>query len=138
MNKQKRKGSDWERQAADLLNMLSGGRFKRIVGSGAIGTLMGESLLTGDLKGEIKGFPKNFKIECKTGYGEGQMAIKKEWLDKIKEEAETAFCWPMLFGKFSGARSGVKSFIIIDYDTFKDLMDHVTKLSRELDAYYDK
>ncbi len=138
VNKQKQKGSRWEADAVILLNRYLDGTFKRIPGSGAIGTLLGESILTGDINGRVHGFSKGFKIEAKCGYGEKEMTIKKDWLDKIKTEAEATYSFPMLMGKFSGARSGVKHFVIFDFETFTEVFNYVSNLKRELDSIYEK
>lgn len=61
MNKNKIKGSNFEREAAEVLEKnISNSKWKRIPSSGAMGTILGESLLTGDITGEVKNFPKKF------------------------------------------------------------------------------
>jgi len=134
-NPQKRKGSDWERQAVELLNQfIKKGEFKKIPGSGAIGTFLSEPLLTSDLKGKVYGFPKEFKIECKVGYGSAtQFTMKKLWLDKVKEEAAGSYGIPMLLGKFSGAREGVRAFAVMDFETFCEILNRVSELQEEVD-----
>ena len=131
----KRKGSDFERYIAKkLTNLLKGGEFKRIAGSGAIGTNMGIPTLTGDLRGEVIGFPRSFKGESKIGYGGSKsMTLKKEWLDKIIEEAKTNYAIPFLIGRFSGSRSGVEEFVILDLDTFAMILNSITDLYLELE-----
>lgn len=139
-NPNKRKGSDWERQAVEILNAnIRKGEFKRIPGSGAIGTTLGEPLLTADIVGHIDSFEKVFKIEAKVGYGSAtQFTMKKLWLDKVKEEANASYGIPLLAGKFSGARDGVKGFIVMDIDTFCDLINRVTSLHEEVIDYERK
>ena len=129
-NPQKRKGDDWERLLADILTTnIKGGVFKRIPGSGMLGTILGEPMLTADVSGKVASFEKSFKIECKNGYGSPlQFTLKKLWLDKIKEEAAASYGIPLLAGKFSGAREGVKGFIVMDMDTFCELINKVTEL----------
>lgn len=138
----KDKGSRFEGDAVKILNeKIDGGTFKRIAGSGAIGTSMSEPLLTGDITGKIEGFRKPFKIECKVGYGgEKQFALKREWLNKIKMEAAQTYAFPMLIGKFSGARKadGVQTFIVMDVDEFAYLVNHITHLKKELDSTYEE
>ena len=135
----KNKGSGWERDAVELLNSNLDGTFKKIPGSGAIGTSMKESFLTGDLTGIVNFLPKKLKIECKVGYGGAtQMALKKEWLDKISEQAKTALSIPMLMGKFSGARSGIKYFVVFDFDTFVDIFSKAIEDKDKLDALFEK
>lgn len=132
VNKNKIKGSAWERDLVDYLNKHLDGTFKRVPGSGAMGTSLGEGLLMADVVGTVKGLAKKLRIECKTGYGGStQMAVKKEWLDKVKTEAESTYSIPLLAGKFSGARTGVKQFIVLDIETFVYLLDEITRLSEE-------
>ena len=137
---QKRKGSNWEREASKLLtSLIPESVWKRIPSSGAIGTNMSEPDLCGDIKGEVKGFPKKFRVEAKVGYGgEKQFGLKKAWLDQIAYEANQTYSIPFLIGKFSGARSGAQVFVVVDVDTFADILNQVTKLSEELEEVYDK
>lgn len=135
----KHKGSDWEREAVKLLNSNLKGEFKKIPGSGAIGTTLNESSLTGDVVGKLPFLSKKLKIECKVGYGGSkQMALKKEWLDKIVSESNLAMSFPMLFGKFSGARSGVKYFVVFDFDTFVEIFSKAGENKELLDKLYDE
>jgi Holliday junction resolvase len=128
----KDKGSAFERDLAKLLNeKVEQGAFEKIPGSGAIGTLMHEGLLTADLRGKVTGIPKPLKIECKVGYGgETQLTLKREWLNKVIMEAEQTYSLPMLFGKFSGARKtdGVQVFCVMDIDTVAYLFNLISKL----------
>jgi hypothetical protein len=94
--------------------------------------------LTGDINGKVEGFYKGFKIEAKTGYGKGQMGIKKEWLDKIRLEADTAYAIPVLLGKFTDIRSGVKYFAVMDIDTFVEILNYTSDLKKELDLLYEE
>ncbi len=139
-NKNKIKGSAWEHDVVVLLNQsIDGANFRRIPGSGAIGTSLSEPLLTGDVSGSVDDFPKKFRVECKVGYNSStdkevkQFTLKKEWLDKIAMEAKQSFSIPFLAGKFSGARSGAKNFIVMDLDTFVWLINEYTELKRDLD-----
>jgi hypothetical protein len=129
-NKSKRKGSDWERQATDILNAnIKRSRFKRIPGSGMIGTILEEPMLTSDIKGKVDSLEKEFKIEAKVGYGSAtQFTMKKLWLDKVKEEADANYGIPLLVGKFSGAREGVKAFVVMDLETFCNLINTLTEI----------
>ena len=141
-NPAKVKGTTFERDIKNKLNKhLKNGSFSRVAGSGAIGTVAHEPLLTGDLNGKIKGFSRKFKGECKVGYGGAtQLTLKKEWLDKVIEQAEQAYSIPIFFGKFSGARKsdGVQEFIVLDFDTFVYMMNIVSDLQTELDIVYEK
>ena len=129
-NPNKRKGNDWERQATDILNAnIKRSRFKRIPGSGAIGTILEEPMLTSDIKGKVDSLEKEFKIEAKVGYGSAtQFTMKKLWLDKVKEEADANYGIPLLVGKFSGAREGVRAFVVMDLDTFCNLINTLTEI----------
>jgi hypothetical protein len=134
VNKNKAKGTRWENEACDILNeKIQGAHFKRVVGSGAIGTTMGEPTLTGDIKGEIEHTHLKFKGEAKARTGATQLALKKEWIDKIIMEAKQTFSIPILFCKFIGARSGVRSFVALDIDTFCDLINLYIDTKKELD-----
>lgn len=135
VNKQKRKGTDWERQLVKLIEEnIEGAIAKRIPGSGAIGTILLEPGLTGDVKARFKGFPQEFKIEAKVGYGGSkQLTVKREWLNKIKEEAETSYSIPLLACKFSGSRlvDGIQYFIALDFSTFCGIMNYIASISEE-------
>lgn len=142
--RQKNKGDNAEREIRDYLNEhLLDGEWKKMPGSGALGSNLGISILTGDLTGRIYGFPKPLKAECKAGYGNKlhpeckSLRVEKEWLDKIKEEAELAFAMPLFFGKFDNIRKGVKYFAALDIETFVELANFITSLRKELDKLYD-
>jgi hypothetical protein len=134
-NPQKRKGSDFERLAVEIFNtLIRNSSWKKIPGSGAMGTSLGEPLLTSDIVGTVKAIPKRFKVECKVGYGGAtQFALKKEWLDKVKMEADATFSIPILAGKFSGSRDGVKVFVAMDVETFASIINHISDLQDKLD-----
>lgn len=136
-NAQKRKGSDFERLAVELLNkLIRKSDWRRIPGSGAMGTYLLEPLLTSDIKGTVDAIAKRFKVEAKVGYGgKTQFALKKEWLDKVKEEAEASYGIPMLIGKFSGAKDGVKVFVVLDIETFAEIINITTALKEENDLH---
>ncbi len=139
VNKQKRKGTAFENQAVKLLNdLIVGAEFKRVPGSGAIGTIVNEPMLTGDIKGKIEHFPQPLKGECKSGYsnksgGEAKsFSLKKEWLDKIKMEAANMYAFPIFLGHFDNARSGVKTFVCLDIEDFAMLINSYTDLQRDM------
>lgn len=130
VNKQKIKGSRFEKDIEKtLINLIPDSTWKRVPGSGALGTLVGENELTGDISGRVPGFPKRFRGECKTGYsnksdGEAKsFSLKKLWLDKIKKEAQGTYSFPVLFGHFENARTGVKSFAVMDLEDFALMMN---------------
>lgn len=144
-SKSKDRGSRWERDAVNILNnLIKLSAWKRIPGSGAIGTILGESLLTGDLTGAVEGYPKKFKAECKVGYNPStnkevkSFSLKKEWLDKIKQESENACSAPLLLGKFDNVREGVKHFVVMDIKDFADIMNYITDMNKELEILYGK
>ena len=136
----KRKGSDWEREVVKILpEVINDSEWKRIASSGAIGTYIGEPLLCGDIKGEVKGFPKKFRGEAKVGYGGAkQFALKKIWIDKIIEEANNTYSFPFLIGKFSGARSGANIFVVLDLESFASLINYIVDQNKELGELHDK
>ena len=140
VNKQKRKGTDWERKLVKICNAnLTGAEFKRVPGSGALGTIMNESRLSGDVKGKLPFLSKGFTIEAKTGYGGSkQHVVKKEWLDKVREEAEASYTIPLLACKFSDAKKGAKHFICMDFDAFKEITEEANKLYEEVIRLQDK
>lgn len=138
MVNQKRKGTNWEREARNLLIEKLNGSWHRITGSGALGTNLEEPLLLGDLVGKLNSFAKTFRLEAKVGYGGAkQMVIKKAWLDKIREEANSSFSIPALICKFSGAKDGSKFFIVLDLDAFVEILLNAEKLKRELNKLYE-
>lgn len=134
--KNKVKGINFERLAVEILTQLiNESEWKRIPGSGALGTSLDEPLLTSDVSGKVSSIPKRFKVECKTGYGGAtQFGLKKEWLDKVKREADASFAIPILMGKFANAKDGVKVFVTMDVEIFASLVNKITALKNELDA----
>lgn len=135
VNKNKRKGDAWERELVKILNeKIIGADARRIPGSGSIGTYLNLPILQGDVVLKVDDFPKEFKFEAKVGYGGStQMAVKKEWFDKVAEEAERTFSIPAVASKFSGARDGTKQFVALDMDIFCDIINYVTELKREIE-----
>jgi hypothetical protein len=131
----KRKGSQWERDAAKLLNEFVYGTWKRVPGSGALGAILAEPTLQGDITGkDIPGLPKGFLLDAKVGYGGAkQLTVQKEWLDKIREEAEATYSIPAVICKFSGARQGAKVFVVLDFETFAELVNRPSEIQEELD-----
>jgi len=141
MNRQKRKGVTWEREFVELVNSIPECSAKRIAGSGAFGTQLDEPQLTGDVVFAVNDFPRKFRFECKTGYGnETQLTIKREWFDKIKEEASKTMSIPGVALKFSGVRAKgqVRYIIAFDFETFVELLTYCLSLKKELDLLYDR
>lgn len=137
----KRKGSDFERLLAKLLEKHIDSEAKRIPGSGALGTNVNIPILLGDVRAKFPGFERDFVFEAKVGYGGSkQLTIKKEWFDKIKEEAQASYGIPAVALKFSGARqdSGIQYVIAFDFDTFVELISYVNDLVEELNGLYEK
>jgi hypothetical protein len=137
-NPNKIKGSQFERDAAELLNKnVRKSRWQRVAGSGALGTIMHEPTLSSDVKGRVESIPQEFKVECKVGYnnskaeGVKQFTLKKEWLDKVQQEANQSYAIPMFMGKFLGAREGVKVFVVLDVEVFAKLLNRITELDEE-------
>ena len=126
-NPKKVKGTGWENLFTELLNEnIDGAKAKRIPGSGAIGTIVKEPFLQGDIRAVFEGLSRAFKFEAKVGYGGSkQLTVKKEWIDKIIEEAKNDYSIPALACKFSGARKkdGVQYFVVLDFQTFCDIMN---------------
>lgn len=140
VNKSRRKGINWERDLVELLKEnIKGSKVKRIPASGSMGTALGEPILSGDVIAEFPGFSKKFRIECKTGFGgDKQLTVKKEWINKIIEEANNSYSIPVVACKFSGARKidGVQYFFILDFDTFSDIINYIGEVKQELDLSY--
>jgi hypothetical protein len=136
VNRQKVKGTAWENDLVKILNSnIRNIKAKRVAGSGALGTMLGESLLMGDVVLEGDFLPKKIRIEAKVGYGGAkQLTVQKEWLDKINEEAKASYSIPMLACKFSGARAkdGVQYFVALDINTFCDIINHIELLNKRL------
>ena len=72
-------------------------------------------------KGDVK--LERFLIECKTKTTDSQqITIHKEWLTKLN--SESAFMGkPYSALMFNFGPSDTKNYVIIDEDTFKELMD---------------
>ena len=138
--KGKSKGSGFERALAELLNKYVDKSFwKRIPLSGAIGTFLSEPELQGDVKGRVDSFNKQFRIEAKIGYGgKTQLTLKKEWLDKIMADSKNSNSIPLMVGKFSGAREGIKVFVAMDLGTFCEILNRTTELYEEVEEYERK
>jgi len=135
VNRNKIKGTGWENLLVKLLKEhIPKSDVKRIPNSGALGSAIGEPLLQGDVRATFPGLNKKFRIEAKVGYGGAeQLTVKRDWINKIKEEAGSLYAYPLLACKFSGSRKtdGVQYFFILDFDTFVDLMNYIGKVAHE-------
>jgi len=142
VNKKKIKGSNFEREVVEKMEeLIPDSTWKRVPGSGAMGTTMGEGLLMADVIGDVPGFFRKFRGECKAGYNHSsdkevkQFTLYKEWFDKIKMEASKTYSFPLLFGKLSGSRTGVKIFVAMDIEDFALLMNQYLELVKELNKH---
>lgn len=128
-NPSKQKGYRWEKEAEEILNKDFPGTWKRIPGSGAFGTVMNINSLTGDLLGNYSFFPFMIRAENKVGYGGKEMTVKKEWFDKIREEAGKNFNEiPCVLIKFDNSRSGVRYAILFDFDAWRGILNFVNDM----------
>jgi hypothetical protein len=76
------------------------------------------------MKGDVK--TAQFCIECKTAMTEKQsMSIKRDWIDKIKEEAFAMGkpYWAVAFN--FGGFGNLENFYIIDESLFKQLQTYL-------------
>lgn len=79
---------------------------------------------TAFMKGDVK--TNQFCIECKTAMTEKQsMSIKREWIDKLKEEAFAIGkpYWAVAFN--FGGFDNPENFYIIDERLFKQLQEYL-------------
>lgn len=128
-NKNKIKGTAWENEVVKLLNApFSEPYWKRIALSGALGSMLGEPLLSSDVLGRYPFIPFPIQGEAKVGYGGVNMTIRKEWFDKIKQTADASYGFPLVLLKFTKARSGVKAVVAMDLEDWNRLMLHIEKL----------
>jgi Holliday junction resolvase len=134
----KNKGKRFEREVAKKLNQIvNDSEWKRIPGSGALGTILDEPRLGSDVRGKIASQSKDIVIEAKSGYGGSkQLTVKREWFNKLEEEAEKAMAFPVVACKFSGSRKGTRIFIAMDIDRFAELMNYQNRLYNELQEVY--
>ena len=130
MTKSRDKGNRFEREAVHELEEFANAR--RVPGSGSIGTNLGLSTLTGDVHLKYPWFSKSFKCECKTGYGTpNQMQFKREWVTKVREEANANNNYPAVLLKFSGVTFGdlgSAKQICFSFDVWNKLMSEVEDL----------
>lgn len=128
---QKIKGSKWERDAAKDLSE-NGGEWKRIPGSGSLGTNLGMSNLTGDLHGSYPWFKKQFKAEGKVGYGTSkQITLKREWFTQIRDQAKLNNNYPCVLFKFddvTGGDRGSAKVISFNIDTWNQMMGDMNEI----------
>jgi Holliday junction resolvase len=118
----KDKGNRWERESVKILNQRFPGTWKRIPGSGAIGTLVKEPMLAADIVGNYSFLNKPVMGECKTGYGGKSMTIQKDWFDHAVKVAQGVHGIPAVVLKFERSVKGVKHVVALDFDTWDYLM----------------
>ena len=126
----KRKGTRWENEAAKILSVASG-IWKRIPGSGAMGHFLKDANYNSDITGEYPWWRKKFRGECKYGYGTSKsMSVKREWITKIREEAEEARGYPCLLIKFKDVRDDpdTSKLLCFNFDTWLLLMQEIDDL----------
>jgi Holliday junction resolvase len=125
----KRSGTYFERKVADELTEEGISKAKRIIGSGAFGTITRDNRLLGDVTIDYDILSKAILAECKFGYarGEKQLTVKKEWIDKIIMEAALAKKYPVLIVKFKGARGKGSKLVVFPWETWKEIMEELTE-----------
>lgn len=130
-NKQKIKGSKFERDAAKELSVNSG-EWKRTPGSGSLGTNLGMPDLMGDVSGKYPWFTKKIKAENKVGYGTSkQITVKRQWFTKVREQANLDNKYPCVLLKFddvTGGDLGSAKIICFNFDTFNSMMADIEEL----------
>ncbi len=118
----KRSGTRFEHMAEDFFTTDISAA-KRVAGSGAFGRISREPRLLGDLTIVFDPLLKPILAECKFGYGGiTQITIKKEWIEKIIDEARLANKYPALIFKFKNARGQAARMIAFDWNTFIRIM----------------
>lgn len=138
-NPNKRKGSKWERDLAKELSEhaeLS----KRIPGSGALGTIIVDPRLTGDVVATYKFLRRPFKIECKYGYGGStQMTVKRAWVEKVCEESEGNNSYPALAIKFRDVTTGHKSakLICMTIEDWNLMVGELSTLFEDFEEFWE-
>lgn len=139
-NPSKRKGDRWERELAK--DLISGGaqEAKRIPGSGALGTVLNEARLTADVYAKYKFLNRPLKIEAKYGYGGlTQMAIKREWMEKVRMQSLGNDSIPAVALKFrdviSGDRESAK-WICFAVEDWNKIVSSLNELFDDLEGYW--
>jgi len=121
-------GTYFERMTEDFFSQ-DGVSAKRIIGSGALGKIMKDPTLLGDVRISYPILAKDILADCKFGYGGlTQLTLKKLWFDKIEEEAKLTNKFPAMIGKFKGARGKNSRFIAFSWETWKELMESLSDL----------
>jgi Holliday junction resolvase len=139
-NPQKIKGTNWERVLAKQLGEHAEVA-KRIPGSGALGTTLGDSRLTGDVYVKYKFMPRSLKIEAKYGYGGStQMTIKRLWMTKVREESSANNSIPAVAIKFrdvTGGDTESSKWICFTVEDWNGLVKYLNELFDDLEGYWE-
>jgi hypothetical protein len=139
-----KKGKRWEREAAN--NLTKGeGQWKRVPGSGALGSRIGDASLKGDAVGRYPWWRRPFRAEAKYGYGTSrQMQLQRAWVQKIRDQSKGSDSLPCLLLKFKNVTTGDPSakLIVFDFETWNKMMDSLAELWEEhlklLEAEYER
>jgi hypothetical protein len=138
-NSNKRSGTYFEDTVADHFDSLEGVTAKRVMGSGAFGTISNEPRLMGDVYMRWDYLDRPILAECKFGYGgKTQLTVKKEWIDKIVEEARQADRHAALVFKFKGARGPNSKVIAFTWETWEAIMDSFRDTVEHLEGVIDE
>lgn len=139
MRTNKRKGSDFERYIANTLKKeVKGSVWRRIPGSGALGTILHESSLQGDVFGFLgEGLEDfSFSIEAKYGYGgDKQITFKRDWIAQAKRSAESIISnpIPVVVIRFKNAKKNGVVYCF-EQEDFIRLLRNIIKLRDEYEA----
>ncbi len=134
-NRNRDYGLDWERFLVNHFKRYANSR--RTPNSGALGTLLGDPSLQGDVSFSVDGL--NFLIEAKAGYGGSQsITIKREWLDKVTKEAtsQSPKRIPVVAAKMKDGKTDTAKLIIMSLETFTQLLDRIETAVDNLDEAY--
>jgi hypothetical protein len=138
-NPAKRSGTYFEDKVANHFDEQARTTATRVSGSGAFGTMSKEPRLMGDVRIRWEQLDKPVLGECKFGYGgKTQLTVKKEWVDKIVEEATAAGAYPALLFKFKGARGGNSKMICFTWTTWEDMMEYIGQRIDRLEVDNEK
>lgn len=133
----KDKGNRWERDSVKLLNQQFPDVWKRIPGSGAIGTLVSEPALAADIVGTYPFLQKRVMGECKVGYGGKQMTLHKDWFDHARKVADGVYGLPVVVLKFEKTLEGVKHVMAMDFETWDYLMSVIAEQQELIEKMSD-
>ena len=138
------KGKRWEREVANNLS-VNAGEWKRIPGSGAIGSTTGDATLQGDVVGRYPWWHRPIRAEAKYGYGtSSRLQILRDWIIKIREQSRGSNSLPCLLLKFKNVTTGDPSakLIAFDLETWNKMMGMLNTFWEEhlrlLEEDYDK